>query len=868
MTKNKRDGDGSVIWAVPRPTEIARSQPSNANNERAFIQTPMSLVREIVQIPLKLVRPSGMKQARSTDFSVKDILPSMAEHGLLQPIWVRTRPLTPPDPELGPVVYELIFGERRTLAASQLGWTTISAEVRDDLSSLDIYLIHLEENDRRRQLTPLEQADAVERLMRPIEEDGFGITDTAEIAARLNISVSTVHQRMALARASTHVRSLYDQGKLYLGSLIAIASLHSQTAQDEAAEACLPDGDAEPYPVRRVQKLVQDRYHLRLAQAPFDQTFELAGIGPCTTCPKRAGSTEQQSLFSVDSDVTAPAEDERCTDAGCYVLKRKAWSRRIIEAARVDGIPVIEGSNGRELYAAGRFVASRGPEYIDLDERPSGGGGKTYREIVGAAAPVVAIAVDGDDRTHDLADKTLVRSLLAQSNALGAAAVAGPAVPPSPAPAPKGKAVEVTAPAAVPEKPGDPNSLQRRAEEEAGLECLADVVDKAERRVVNAKLWRFALRAVCLMAGEGLESIVDRRSLRAAKDKRPDAEIVIEQLDSLGESELRCLFVEICSSFQGLHPTDGADDHALVVAARFYGFDLEEATKRAMRRLKKPKADAAKKAAKPVEPAQAETKAEHACSVCKCDEKNRCKNTDDVACVWADQERTLCSVCAEIQAMAVEVVSDGLKSPTLSELATLVWVRLRDVGSDPDRNAARQTARDWPLLIESALKDAEARKKILRDAGGRYKAPTRTAEKPPTAGATPDDDVPTMREQIVAFFRQQPELSGTRKDLLNALKDVPAAGILKEIAAMTKDKLVVPGSGKEPIRLIAPTYEAVMEELEELKQAETRARFSNVFAVATPDLTTLQLKEQIARRLSGERALAAPVPVDPKKARR
>jgi hypothetical protein len=331
---------------------------------------------------------------------------------------------------------------------------------------------------------------------------------------------------------------------------------------------------------------------------------------------------------------------------------------------------------------------------------------------------------------------------------------------------------------------------------------------------------------------------------------------VIEQLDSLGESELRCLLVEICASFQGLHPADGADDHALVVAARFYGFDLEEATKRVMRRLKKPKADAAKKAAKPLESSPvADPKAERACSACKCDEKRRCKNADDVACVWADQEHTLCSTCAEIQAMAVEIVADGFKSPTFAELVDLVLVQFDE--NEPDKS-----------IIESAVRDAETRKKILCGANKRYRAPLRMVEKPPTAGATPDNDALTMREQLVAFLRHQPGQQATRRDLFNALKDIPAAAILKEIAAMTKDKLILPGSGTEPMKLVAPTYEAVMEELETLKQVETRARFVSVFAVVAPDLTTMQLREQIARRLSGERAPAAPVPVDPKKARR
>src|SRR5262249_17387363 len=84
-----------------------------------------------------------------------ELAASLQEYGLLQPVVVRR--------VNGP--YELIAGHRRLAAAEQLGWHQIAAVVRTETDD-QAYLLTLTENLQREDLTPKEEAAALEVLVR------------------------------------------------------------------------------------------------------------------------------------------------------------------------------------------------------------------------------------------------------------------------------------------------------------------------------------------------------------------------------------------------------------------------------------------------------------------------------------------------------------------------------------------------------------------------------------------------------------------------------------------------------------------------------------------------------------------------------
>jgi ParB family transcriptional regulator, chromosome partitioning protein len=105
-------------------------------------------------IPLAAIQPSLHNPRRGIG-DVAELADSLREHGLLQPVVVRQRAEG----------YELIAGHRRYSAAKLLGWTEIAAVVRDETDE-QAYILTLVENLQREDLSPREEAAALEVLIR------------------------------------------------------------------------------------------------------------------------------------------------------------------------------------------------------------------------------------------------------------------------------------------------------------------------------------------------------------------------------------------------------------------------------------------------------------------------------------------------------------------------------------------------------------------------------------------------------------------------------------------------------------------------------------------------------------------------------
>ena len=91
---------------------------------------------------------------------LEELAASIAANGVIQPILVR--PVMSADP--GAPRYEIVAGERRWRAAKLAGLTDIPVVVRE-LSDQEAVAIALIENIQREDLTPAEEARALQRLV-------------------------------------------------------------------------------------------------------------------------------------------------------------------------------------------------------------------------------------------------------------------------------------------------------------------------------------------------------------------------------------------------------------------------------------------------------------------------------------------------------------------------------------------------------------------------------------------------------------------------------------------------------------------------------------------------------------------------------
>ncbi len=88
--------------------------------------------------------------------SINDLAQSISANGLVQPIVVRSTDNNS---------YELISGERRLRAVKTLGYETIPAIIKKDVSDSNSMLMALIENIQREDINPLEEAQAYEMII-------------------------------------------------------------------------------------------------------------------------------------------------------------------------------------------------------------------------------------------------------------------------------------------------------------------------------------------------------------------------------------------------------------------------------------------------------------------------------------------------------------------------------------------------------------------------------------------------------------------------------------------------------------------------------------------------------------------------------
>ncbi len=137
------------------------------------------MTREIALDDVRLNPRNPRETVR--DGRIEELAESIEQQGLLQPVTVR------------PVSdgYELVHGERRYRAVSQLGGGTIRAEIRD-LSDREALEASVTENLQREDVTAIAEAKSYRALI-----DEFGLTQT-EAADRLGKSQSHISNRLKL----------------------------------------------------------------------------------------------------------------------------------------------------------------------------------------------------------------------------------------------------------------------------------------------------------------------------------------------------------------------------------------------------------------------------------------------------------------------------------------------------------------------------------------------------------------------------------------------------------------------------------------------------------------------------------------------
>lgn len=190
----------------------------------------------LIMLAVEQIRRGTYQPRRLFDQELlQELADSIKAEGMIQPIIVR--------PFAG--AYELVAGERRWRAAQLAGISQIPAIVRD-MEDRSVAAVSVIENIQRKDLNPLEEAAAFERLC-----DEFGMTHKA-VAEAVGRSRASVSNLMRLLELHDEVKVMVDKSQLEMGHARALLGV-PRKRQPDIARRVVKQG----LTVRAVEKYIR-----------------------------------------------------------------------------------------------------------------------------------------------------------------------------------------------------------------------------------------------------------------------------------------------------------------------------------------------------------------------------------------------------------------------------------------------------------------------------------------------------------------------------------------------------------------------------------------------------------------------------------
>lgn len=167
---------------------------------------------EFKMIPIDaLYRNPSNPRGNVRQDEVNDLMESIHQYGILQPLIVQSNG-------------EIIAGERRYVAALNLGLEAVPAIIRDAATASESEEIALVENVQRENLLPSVEAKAYARMK------ARGMT-VQNIAEKMNISATKVQLLIQMSALPIEAQVAVDEGRLSLASIRDIYSLKDTEKQ-------------------------------------------------------------------------------------------------------------------------------------------------------------------------------------------------------------------------------------------------------------------------------------------------------------------------------------------------------------------------------------------------------------------------------------------------------------------------------------------------------------------------------------------------------------------------------------------------------------------------------------------------------------
>lgn len=193
---------------------------------------------DIVEIPLTEIRSNPYQPRKEFDEqSLSEFAESIKEHGVIQPIIVKKSIKG----------YEIIAGERRTRASKMAGKDTIPAIIRD-FSDQEMMEIALIENIQRKDLNPIEEAEALAKII-----ETSNITQE-EASKKFGKSRSYITNILGLLRLPEKTKQYVREGKISMGHAKVLSKFSDEEQINTLADEIIENGLS----VRDIEKIASN----------------------------------------------------------------------------------------------------------------------------------------------------------------------------------------------------------------------------------------------------------------------------------------------------------------------------------------------------------------------------------------------------------------------------------------------------------------------------------------------------------------------------------------------------------------------------------------------------------------------------------
>lgn len=193
---------------------------------------------EVMIVPISRIERSEYQPRKKFEpQALEDLKQSIKEKGVIQPVLLRRAGGN----------FQLIAGERRVRAATELGLKEIPALIKNIEKGEDILEISLIENIQREDLNPLEKARGYRRLT-----DEFGLSQE-QVAVKVAKDRATVANTMRILELEEEIKVLIENGKINFGQARALLAIAPGEKRLELAKLA----GGHDLSVREIEKIAQ-----------------------------------------------------------------------------------------------------------------------------------------------------------------------------------------------------------------------------------------------------------------------------------------------------------------------------------------------------------------------------------------------------------------------------------------------------------------------------------------------------------------------------------------------------------------------------------------------------------------------------------